>query len=107
MRILDQGRTIPAPAPVDYEGFLKMEGTSGLHGRPLPYAFKFEFRQDIVVVQITEPLAGAASCQGLRGGSRRWLAGRPPLQPPLRQPAAAAAAPTAAAAPAAASCGRP
>ena len=36
MRILDQGRTIPAPALVDYEGFLKMEGTSGLHGRHLP-----------------------------------------------------------------------
>ena len=71
MRILDQGRTIPAPAPVDYEGFLKMEGTSGLHGRHLPFASKFEFRQDIVVVQITEPLAGAASCQGLRGGSLR------------------------------------
>jgi hypothetical protein len=28
MRILDQGSTIPAP--VDYEGILKMEGASGL-----------------------------------------------------------------------------
>ncbi len=34
MRILDQGRTIPAP--VDYEGILKMEGTRGLNGRHLP-----------------------------------------------------------------------
>ena len=34
MCILDQGRTIPAP--VDYEGILKMEGTRGLHGRHLP-----------------------------------------------------------------------
>ena len=69
MRILDQGRTFPAP--VDYEGILKVEGTSSLHGRHLPYASKFEIRQDIVVVQITEPLASAASCQGLRGGSLR------------------------------------
>jgi hypothetical protein len=29
--------------------------------------FKFLFRPDNVVVQIIEPLAGAASCQGLRG----------------------------------------
>ena len=36
MRILDQGSTIPAP--VDYEGILKMEGASGLHGAS---TFKF------------------------------------------------------------------
>jgi hypothetical protein len=33
MRILDQDSTIPAP--IDYEGVLKMEGTSGLHERQL------------------------------------------------------------------------
>jgi hypothetical protein len=33
MRILDQGSTIPAS--VDYEGIIKMEGASGLHGRQL------------------------------------------------------------------------
>jgi hypothetical protein len=59
MHILDQGRTITAP--VDYEGILKMEGASGL---PLGSTFKCQFRPDNVVVQITEPLAGAASCQG-------------------------------------------
>ena len=68
MRILDQGRAITAP--VDYEGILKMVGASGL---PLAstVTFKCRLRPDSVVVQITEPLAGAASCQGLRGGSLR------------------------------------
>jgi hypothetical protein len=33
MRILDQDSTIPAP--VDYDGILKMEGASGLHRRQL------------------------------------------------------------------------
>ena len=33
MRILDQGSTIPVS--IDYEGILKMEGESGLHGRQL------------------------------------------------------------------------
>ena len=51
MRILDQGRTITAP--VDYEGILKMVGTSGL---PLAstVTFKCRLRPDSVVVQITE-----------------------------------------------------
>ena len=83
MRILDQGRTITAP--VDYEGILKMEGASGL---PLASTVTFHFRlrpdsPDSVVVQITEPLAGTASCQGLKGG-------KPPLD--RRETAAAAAA---------------
>ncbi len=67
MRKLDQGRTIPAP--VDYEGILKMEGASGLI--PLESTLKFQFRPDNVVVLITESLAGAASCQVLSVGSLR------------------------------------
>ena len=63
MCILDQGRTITAP--VDYKGILKMEGASGL---PLASTFKCRFLPDNVVVQITEQLAGAASCDGLKGG---------------------------------------
>ena len=53
MRILDQGRTIRVTAPVDYEGILKMVGTSGL---PLAstVTFKCRLRPDSVVVQITE-----------------------------------------------------
>ena len=67
MRILDQGSTIPAP--VDYEGILKMEGASGLQSTDSTQAstFKFRFRPDNVDVQIIDPLVGAASCQGLRG----------------------------------------
>ncbi len=65
MRILDQSRTIRAP--VDYEGILKMEDASGLI--PLASTLKFQFRPDNVVVQITESLAGAASCQVLKVGS--------------------------------------
>ncbi len=77
MCILDQGRTITAP--VEYEGILKMEGASGL---PLASTFKCRFSSDSVVVQITEPLAGTASCQGLKGA-------KPPLD--RRETAAAAA----------------
>ena len=78
MRILDQGRTITAP--VDYEGILKMEGASGL---PLASTFKCQFSPDSVVIQITEPMAGTASCQGLKRE-------KPPLY--RRETAAAAAA---------------
>ena len=69
---------------------------------------KFRFRPDNVVVQIIDPLVGAASCQGLRGegsassqGDRRCgrscgrrYSRRPPrpLWPSLRPPAAPAAA---------------
>jgi hypothetical protein len=80
MRILDQGRTITAP--VDYEGILKTVGTSCLP-LALTVTFKCRLRPDSVVVQITEPLAGTASCQGLKGG-------KPPLD--SRETAAAAAA---------------
>ena len=68
MHILNQGRTMMFNhhCTVDYEGILKMEGIRGL---PLASTFKCRFRPDNVVVQITEPLAGAASCQGLKGGS--------------------------------------
>ena len=108
MSILDQGSTIPAP--VDYDGILKMEGASGLQSTDSSQAstFKFRFRPDNVVVQIIDPLVGAASCQGLRGegsassqGDRRCgrscgrrYSRRPPrpLWPSLRPPAAPAAA---------------
>ena len=60
-----------------------MEGASGL---PLASTFKCRFFPDNVVVQITEQLAGAASCQGLKGG-----------KPPLTRRATAAAVATAAA----------
>ena len=62
MCILDQGSTIPAL--VDYEG-TKLEGASGLqtlHRRQLSNSDSDNF-----VVQIIDPLVGAASCQGLRG----------------------------------------
>jgi len=94
MRILDQGSSIPAP--VDYEGILKMEGASGLQSTDSTQAstFKFRFRPDNVVVQIIDPLVGAASCQDLRGegsassqGDRRCgsRCGRRPPRP-LRPP---------------------
>jgi hypothetical protein len=94
MRILDQGSTIPAP--VDYEGILKMEGASGLQSTDSTQAstFKFWFRPDNVDVQIIDPLVGAASCQDLRGegsassqGDRRCgsRCGRRPPRP-LRPP---------------------
>jgi hypothetical protein len=94
MRILDQGSTIPAP--VDYEGILKMEGASGLQSTDSTQAstFKFRFRPDNVVVQIIDPLVGAASCQDIRGegsassqGDRRCgrRCGRRPPRP-LRPP---------------------
>ena len=94
MRILDQGSTIPAP--VDYDGILKMEGASGLQSTDSTQAstFKFRFRPDNVVVQIIDPLVGAASCQDLRGegsassqGDRRCgrRCGRRPPRP-LRPP---------------------
>ncbi len=41
-----------------------MQGASGL---PLASTFKCRFLPDNVVVQITEPLAGAASYQGQKG----------------------------------------
>jgi hypothetical protein len=57
MRILDQGRTVTAP--VDYWGILEMlKGTSGL---PFASTLKCIFCPDNVVIQITEPLASAAS----------------------------------------------
>ena len=94
MRIIDQGSTIPAP--VDYDGILKMEGASGLQSTDSTQAstFKFRFRPDNVVVQIIDPLVGAASCQDLRGegsassqGDRRCgrRCGRRPPRP-LRPP---------------------
>ncbi len=89
MRILDQGSTIPAP--IDYEGILKMEGTSSLqtlHMRQLS-------NSDSVVVQIIDPLVGAASCQGLGN-----------LKAPLARRATAAVA-VAAAAGRPGRCGRP
>ncbi len=46
-----------------------MQDASGL---PLASTFKSRFRPDNVGVQITEPLAGAASYQGQKGG-------KPPL----------------------------
>jgi hypothetical protein len=61
-----------------------MEGASAL---PLASTFKCLFRPDNVVVQITEPMAGTASCQGLKGG-----------KPPLAHRATATAAATAPAA---------
>ena len=94
-RILDQGSTIPAP--VDYEGIVKLEGACGLqalHRRQQWSTLKFRFRPDNVVVQIFDPLVGAASCQGLRGegsassqGDRRCgrRCGRRPPRP-LRPP---------------------
>jgi hypothetical protein len=106
--ILGQGSTIPAP--VDYEGIVKLEGACGLQSTDSTQAstFKFRFRPDNVVVQIIDPLVGAASCQGLRGegsassqGDRRCgrscgrrYSRRPPrpLWPSLRPPAAPAAA---------------
>ena len=90
MRIIDQGSTIPAP--VDYDGILKMEGASGLQSTDSTQAstFKFWFRPDNVDVQIIDQLVGAASCQDLRGegsassqGDRR-CGSRPPR--PLRPP---------------------
>ena len=94
MHILDQGSTIPAP--VDYEGILKMEGASGLQSTDSTQAstFEFRFRPDNVDVQIIDPLVGAASCQDLRGegsassqGDRRCgsRCGRRPPRP-LRPP---------------------
>jgi hypothetical protein len=76
IHILDQGRTITAP--IGYEDILKMEGASSL---PLESTFKCRFRPDSVVVQITEPPAGTASCPGLKGGNpplarRETAAGR-------------------------------
>jgi hypothetical protein len=72
-----------------------MEGASGL---PLALTFKCRFRPDdvTVVVQITEQLAGAASCQGLKGGKS-----------PLACRATAAAAATAATAAAAGCADKP
>ena len=60
-------------APIDYEGILKMEGASAL---PLASTFKCWFLPDNVVVQITEPMAGAASCQGLKEGKPPALLAR-------------------------------
>ena len=70
-----------------------MQGASGL---PLASTFKCRFRPDNVVVQITEPLAGAASYQGQKGG-----------KPPLARWATAAVAAAAAAAAAAGCADKP
>jgi hypothetical protein len=84
MRILDQGRTITAPA--DYEGILKMVGASSLPlASTVTFTVKCRLRPDSFVIQITEPLAGTASCQGLKGG-------KPPLDRKETAAAAAAAA---------------
>ena len=52
-----------------------MEGASAL---PLASTFKCRFLPDNVVVQITEPMVGAASCQleGLKGGKPQALLAR-------------------------------
>ena len=103
-RILNQGRTIPAP--VDYKVIFKMEVASTVY----PWCqvlsnFQCRFRPDNVVVQITQPLGGAASCQGVKGG--KTLLALTASQGDRRWPAAADLAAAVAAAAAVQSCGRP
>ncbi len=77
-RILDRNRTVVAP--VDYQGILKMEGTSGLSPGALPLATKFKCKSVVHATSLSrsEPLARAASASdGSAAAEKEAATGEP------------------------------